>query len=195
MNRYEQTKQFILGKLSTGLPDNLTYHGYHHVLDVLSAAEMLCEKEKIPAEDVELVKVAALMHDSGFMLNAVNHEQIGSDMARKLLPEFGYSKPEIETICGMILATKFPQQPKNHLEEILCDADLDYLGRPDFFSIGNTLFEELKTSGNISTLREWNQLQVTFLLTHKYFTRSAKELRDFQKEVHLQQVKNLLAKP
>ena len=63
----------------------------------------------------------------------------------KLLPEFGYSETEIDTICGMILATKFPQQPHNRLEEIMCDADLDYLGRPDFFSIGNTLFEELKS--------------------------------------------------
>lgn len=194
MNRYEQTKQFILGKLSTGLPETLTYHSYHHVLDVLQAAEMLCEKEKVPAEDVELVKVAALFHDSGFLLNAVNHEQIGCDMAKKLLPEFGYNDSEIATICGMILATKFPQKPLNRLEEILCDADLDYLGRPDFFSIGNMLFEELKMSGNISTMREWNQLQVTFLLTHKYFTRSSKELREFQKEVHLQQIKNMLAK-
>lgn len=135
------------------------------------------------------MKVSALFHDSGFMLNAVNHEQIGCDMAKKLLPEFGYKEDEIDKICGMILATKFPQQPNTLLEEILCDADLDYLGRPDFFSIGNTLFEELKASKTLSTAKDWNQLQVNFLLTHKYFTRSAKELRDFQKEVHLQQIK------
>lgn len=194
MNRYEHTKQFILGKLQSGLPPGLTYHGYHHVLDVLNAAEMLCDKENVSPAEKELVRVAALFHDSGFMLNVVNHEQIGCDMAKKLLPEFGYSETEIDTICGMILATKFPQQPHNRLEEIMCDADLDYLGRPDFFSIGNTLFEELKSSGNLTTLKEWNQLQVTFLTAHKYFTRSAKELRDAQKEVHLQEVKNMLAK-
>ena len=194
MNRYEQTKKFILGKLSAELPSTLTYHSYSHVLDVLTSAEMLCEKEKISPEETELVKVSALFHDSGFMLNAVNHEQIGCDMAKKLLPEFGYKEDEIDKICGMILATKFPQQPNTLLEEILCDADLDYLGRPDFFSIGNTLFEELKASKTLSTAKDWNQLQVNFLLTHKYFTRSAKELRAFQKEVHLQQITNILAR-
>jgi len=35
-------------------------------------------------------------------------------------------------------------RPANLLEEIICDSDLDYLGRSDFIPVSNTLFEELK---------------------------------------------------
>ena len=56
-----------------------------------------------------------------------------------------------EQICGMIMATKIPQSPKNYLEQILCDADLDYLGRDDFYDIGGTLFKELKTYNVLDT--------------------------------------------
>ena len=35
-------------------------------------------------------------------------------------------------------ATKIPQTPLTKLEEIICDADLDYLGREDFFEISRS---------------------------------------------------------
>jgi uncharacterized protein len=92
----------------------------------------------------------------------------------------------------MVMATRVPQQPHNTLSRILCDADLDYLGRPDFFRIGSTLFTELKHYGVISTEREWNQLQVHFLQNHEYFTARNKRLREPQKQVHLARVLELL---
>ena len=63
----------------------------------------------------------------------------------------------------MIMATKIPQSPRNGLEEIICDADLDYLGRDDFYEIGATLFEELKAYNVLQNEREWNRIQVKFL--------------------------------
>ena len=147
MTRYEQTKNFILEKLKTGIPETLFYHSVGHVLDVLSAAEMLGKNEKIIEPEMELLRVAVLFHDSGHMVSAKNHEQIGCDIAKAELPRFGYNEKEIEIICGMILATRYPQKPNNLLEQIICDADLDYLGRDDFFPIGNKLFAELEVYG------------------------------------------------
>jgi uncharacterized protein len=116
----------------------------------------------------------------------------GSELAKKELPAAGFSGDEISIICGMIMATRYPQQPKNKLEQILCDADLDYLGRDDFFEIGTTLYKELMATGRIKTEREWNRLQVNFLNSHKYFTKTSVEKRDQLKNEHLLQVKKLL---
>ena len=66
------------------------------------------------------------------------------EYAQKFLPEYGYSKIQIEKISQLILATKVPQNPKNKLEKIICDADLDYLGREDFIYISDNFFRELK---------------------------------------------------
>lgn len=94
----------------------------------------------------------------------------------------------------MIMATKVPQQPQNHLEEILCDADLDYLGREDFFTIGNKLFAELSVYGILSTEDEWNELQARFLEAHHYFTKTAIKLRKKKKDKHLKLVKSKLGR-
>src|SRR5690606_41792165 len=92
---------------------------------------------------------------------------------------------QIKKICGMIMATKVPQQPQNHLEEIICDADLDYLGREDFFIIGDKLFAELSMYGILSTEEEWNSLQVRFLEAHNYFNKTAIKNRQKKKDKYL----------
>jgi hypothetical protein len=92
----------------------------------------------------------------------------------------------------MIMATEVPQRPIDALGEVLCDADLDYLGRPDFFRIGNLLFQELKSRGALSTEREWNELQVRFLSGHRYFTATCQRLREPIKQQHLATVRQWL---
>lgn len=94
----------------------------------------------------------------------------------------------------MIAATEIPQSPKNHLEEIICDADLDYLGRDDFFIIGDRLYAELMTLGIVKNETEWNKLQVKFMESHHYYTTTAQKLRAKKKEKNLQLVKAKLKK-
>jgi uncharacterized protein len=192
MNRYEQTKTFILNKLKTELPVNLYYHGFHHVLDVLGAAQELARKEKIAEPETELLRVAVLFHDSGYTIDSKNHEELSCKIAKENLPQFGYNDQEIERICGMIMATKFPHHPKNLLEEIICDADLDYLGRDDFFKISNDLFKELRISGKLSNEKDWYKLQESFLSSHTYFTRTASALRKAKKEEHLNKIREVI---
>jgi uncharacterized protein len=191
MTRYETTRNFIIDKLSRELPSNLYYHGVHHVLDVLEAAERLAKQEKISELEMELVKVAVLFHDSGFIQGPKNHEQVGCELAKKNLPGFGYADEEISSICGMIMATAYPQKPKNHLEEIVCDADLDYLGRDDFFTIGNNLLMEMNTNGSVQTQDDWNKLQEVFLGSHHYFTETANRLRNQKKQEHLETIRQM----
>jgi uncharacterized protein len=190
---YSAAKQFILNKLRFGLSEQLYYHGLHHTLDVLKVAGDLCLSEKIGKHEAILVKTAALFHDAGFITNIhTNHELASCEIAREALPAFGYAKEDMDIICGMIIATKIPQSPRNILEEIICDADLDYLGRKDFAKIGNSLFEELKAYNLINDLQTWNKLQVSFLSAHHYFTKTNKGQRDKIKRRHLSQVSSLV---
>jgi uncharacterized protein len=187
--QFEKAKKFILGKLKKELPKNLTYHSLGHIKDVYSSAENLAALEKVTGDDLTLLLTAVLFHDSGFLVQQKEHESIACDIARKYLPEYDYTEEQIERICGMIMATRIPQTPHNKLEQIICDSDLDYLGRDDFFTIGNTLYDELCMYGIISTENEWNKLQVKFLESHHYFTRSAKKLRQAKKDEHLRLIK------
>ena len=182
---FEKVKKFILAKLRKELPRSLTYHSLGHIKDVYKAAQELARLEGVSEEELTLLLTAVLFHDSGFLVQQKEHERVGCEIARKYLPEYGYNERQIESICGMIMATRIPQTPHNKLEQIICDADLDYLGRDDFFKIGNTLFDELCMYGLINTENDWNKLQVRFLEEHHYFTPSAIKLRKARKDEHL----------
>ncbi len=191
---YRAAKQFILAKLRADLSEQLYYHGLHHMLDVLRMATEICASEGVQGHELTLVKTAALFHDAGFIKNKhVGHEAEGCILARDILPKFGYLPADIETICGMIMATKIPQSPRNLLEEIICDADLDYLGRDDFFPIGDTLFEEMKTYHLINDEQAWNRLQVSFLSAHSFHTQTNRRLREPLKQQHLEQLKGVVS--
>lgn len=187
-------KAFILKKLRDELPDARTYHSLEHTLDVLAAVIDIAEKEGVSGEDLELLKTAALYHDAGFTEKDDDHEAVSCDLVRATLPGFGYSDSQVERICSMIMATKIPQAPGgDQLARILCDADLDYLGRPDFFRIGDELFAEMMRYGRLSSEREWNELQVSFLKAHTYFTATNVRDREPAKQEHLAAVKRWLA--
>lgn len=190
---YHAAKAFILDKLEQELSDKLTYHGLHHTLDVLHATEELCRIERIAPYESMLLKTAALFHDSGFTLDNKNHEELGCQIAKANLPLYDYSGEDIDLICGMIMATKIPQSPQNYLEAILCDADLDYLGRDDFHQIGATLFEELQAYNILHHEEAWNRLQVNFLEKHTFFTRTNRLRRNRKKQFHLRELKKVVA--
>lgn len=191
---YRAAKQFILSKLRDELSDKLYYHGLHHTLDVLRMATEICESEGIGGHELMRVKTAALFHDAGFVKDKhAGHEHEGCLIAQEVLPRFGYAGPDIEAICGMIMATKIPQSPRNLLEEIICDADLDYLGRSDFYTIGESLFEELKAYHIIHDEQDWNRLQVSFLTAHTFHTQTNKMLREPVKQQYLEGLRDLVA--
>ena len=187
--QFQQAGRFIMNKLRKELPRHLSYHSADHIKDVYEAAKRLGKQENLTGYEIKLVLTAAWYHDAGFLKGAKNHEEESCNIAKTALPDFDYDPGEIDLICGMIMATKIPQSPKNHLEEILADADLDYLGRDDFFTIGNKLFTELSLLGFLNTEDEWNSLQVSFLESHHYFTKTALQWRQAKKQQHLAEVK------
>ena len=190
---FQQAKKYITARQRKDLPKHLSYHSLSHIKDVYASAKRIAKAEGITGEDLTLLLTAALYHDCGFMVQAKDHERISCDIARQNLPGFGYSPEQIERLCGMIMATRVPQEPHNLLEQIICDADLDYLGRDDFSTIGDKLFLELQVYGIIRDEREWNELQVRFLEKHHYFTQTAIATRKSLKDAHLAELKAGLA--
>lgn len=182
--------QHILNRLKNELPGHFHYHNVDHTLDVYQSAAAIAEKESVSNEDKRLLLVAALYHDSGYLSRVKEHERASCDIARETLPGFGYTEDEITKICTIIMATQLPQQPTSPLEEIICDADLDYLGRTDFISTGNNLFLEMKAMGSIHDEKSWDALQVTFLQQHHYFTKTAVENREPKKQENLRALQN-----
>lgn len=184
---FEGAEQHITALLEKELPA-YPYHNMVHIQDVLQAAVAIAKAEQLSEDDVKLLKVAALFHDAGFIHAPRNHEEKGAEMAKEVLPAYGFNGEQVEIICNMILATRLPQSPVTRLEKVLCDADLDYLGRDDFYEIGGRLYQEMLEAGVVETEREWNIMQRTFLQSHRYHTTFSKTTRELSKQERLQEI-------
>jgi len=189
--QFKKAQQHILKKLRKELASNLYYHGLHHTLDVLAAAVRLAKTEKVSKQELILLKTAALYHDAGFIKKYFSNEEIAAKMAKKSLPEFGYTPGQIKIISGIIMATRINAEPSTLLEKIMRDADLDYLGGDDFYPVANALRKELYEYGLKYSGKEWKQLLITFLEQHTYYTLSAIKQREARKKQYLSQIRKL----
>lgn len=189
---FEKLKKQILSRLESEFKPCLYYHNLSHTLDVSDATLRLARLEGVDSHYTIILATAALLHDVGMLDNYKDHEIASVKVAQSLLPDLNYSQPDIEEICDLILATRLPQEASTLGEMIICDADLDYLGRDDFFMIAHRLRCEWICLGKNYTLKEWYTMQADFLMKHRYFTQSAITLREPTKQLHLEQILELL---
>lgn len=163
-------KNFVIDLLKNKLPASYYYHNHAHTLYVTDKAIEIGLQENCSQNELALLSVAALWHDTGFINTYAGHEEESCAMAKIHLPGYGFYDEDINKITGMIMATKIPQSPKNKLEAIIADADLEYLGTDAAAEKANDLFKELKVLTPALTQAAWNQTQISFLQTHHYFT-------------------------
>jgi predicted metal-dependent HD superfamily phosphohydrolase len=191
---YYKAERHIIKVLEKGLSEKLHYHSIEHTKDVVKAVERIALMEGVTDEGLFLLKSAATYHDAGFVEQYDKNEPVGARLAEEILPKYGYTKQHIETIKELIYVTQIPHQPKNKLEEIMCDADLDYLGRDDFHEIADKLRRELKEHGKIDSDRKWDEIQLSFLTMHKYFTETSIKTRQDKKSKNIAEVQARLDK-
>lgn len=161
---------------------------------MLPAAVRLGRAARLSDENLLLLKTAAVFHDSGFLFSYDNHEQHSIHLAREKLPDFGYSAAEIDIVAETIAATRLPQRPHTLLQQLMCDADLDLLGRDDFIELNRRLHEELMRVSKMPppSPQVWLTSQIRFLENHSFFTGPAHESRDAGKSRNLARIRSSL---
>lgn len=190
---YAGAVAYALERLHKELPPELTYHNAMHTEgDVLPAAVRLAQLSNLPEADLHLLEVAAAFHDLGQIRTVLGHELIGSEIMADVLPRYGFSQEQIARVSGMILATELPQTPLNEEQQLLCDADLDSLGRDDFFETSKALWMERKACGMDIPLQTWLETQLRFVKEHQYFTPAARALRDEGKLRNIELLERLI---
>ena len=201
MKRYKKLFPFIAELLETRLPENLTYHNKEHTLIyVMNAVDRLAKSENVNPNDHELLLVSVLFHDVGYIFKMEEHEKTGINFAREILPEYDFSEEEINKIASIIQSTKveivdgLPHQTpgENILFKIMCDADLDSLGRDDYPQRSWALYTENTNLGAVIDIKNWWKGQWVFLNRHQYFTDSNIQFRREGKRKNLEYIKEKL---
>jgi uncharacterized protein len=92
------------------------------------------------------------------------------------------------------MATRLPQSAHTLPEKILADADLDVLGRRDFFVRNQVLRAELAESGTVFSDETWLNGQLDLVSNHRYFTASARRMRYEGKLKNIEKLKYALSR-
>lgn len=182
---FEFIKTHVSRKLNE-LNPKLTYHNLSHTLDVTEQCERIARAEGVVDErQLFLLKVAALYHDTGFLLTYANHEEVSCEIFLKEAADLNILEEETSFVTRLIMVTKLPQRPTNLLEQVICDADLDYLGRDDFFEIADGLKREFIEYGVIDSAKDWDALQHKFLSNQQYHSLTSRKLREEAKQQNI----------
>ncbi len=107
---------------------NATFAGLDHAERILQIVEDIGQRE---GADLDILRVAALLHDIGVPVNKPRHYEIGALMARGILSQLGFTEDEIEPIAHVIEAhSRYGGPDPQTIEgKILQDADaVEYVG-------------------------------------------------------------------
>lgn len=175
--------------------EHLYYHEYEHSLSVMERSIYLWTMEGCSSEEIEMLAIASLFHDTGFVISYDNNEVFGAKIARNYLRTILYPKEKIEIIEHLILATIPEKNPKNLLEEIIKDADMDNLWRSDFFWVNEKLKSERETIKNIKIKDpDWHHASLDLIENHRFYTPTQIRERNEELKKNTEKLKKELQK-
>ena len=181
----EKLSERIFRDLSEKLNPNYLYHNLFHTKRVIKSSLKIGSNYDLNNENWRTLLTASLLHDYGFIESHINHEEIGVKFSNKILLEYNYNKKQIESINKLILVTKPLTVPKDNLESIIRDSDLEYLGSKDFENISEKLKQEWVKCNVVKNDEEFYNKQLEFLSTHQFCTDFMKENGNEQKEKNI----------
>lgn len=189
---YHGVRVEMLHKLRAFLPVKLTYHSVENTIKFDEQIRRYARLEAISSIELTLLRTAVLFVNSGFIVDYNNNKQYAIMMAKNLLPTYGYSASQIEIIIDLIWVTTRQVAPKNLLEQLICDAGSDYLGRKDYHVVVAKLRTEIEQFDLKMTDEEWIDFQIDFLeFKHRYYSDVVKNIREKGKSKRIEELKEM----
>ena len=187
-----ELKEKIFDDLSNILDENYSYHNLDHTKRVISAAVDIGSNYDLSEKDWRCLLTACLLHDYGFIESHVEHEKISAKLSSQILPKYGFSETDIQIINSLIIVTKLEEKPKNLLESIIRDSDLEYLGSEDFIKISPLLKKEWINCKVVKSDSEFYKIQYEFILNHCFYTDFMIKNSINQKKVNIDYAKSMI---
>lgn len=162
--------KFILNLFKEKLPKTFVYHTYTHSKRVYKSINEIIEDSQFNVKDATILRLAALLHDTGYIETYKGHEEVSVKIAREFLESQKVAQEIIDGVEQCIIATKFQGKPKNELEESIRDADSSHFGK-DYFEEASEFLRQELLSENIKnyTPSEWRDENIKLLLNHHQF--------------------------
>jgi len=183
--KLDDVEQYVTYLLKHNLPETLKFHNFTHTKDVVNAVLKIGQNSGLSHEELEIITIAAWFHDTGHTVIYDGHEEESKKIAQKHLSILKYEERKIQKVNDCIQATKLPQNPKDKLEEVICDADLYHLSQQNYFIKSELLRKEWELIlHKFYSDMEWYELNITFFKKHCYLSSYGKKTLENQKKAN-----------
>ncbi len=164
----------------------LVYHNLDHTQYVVKAALKIAEYYQLNNEDLFILTAAAWFHDTGYLVNQLDHEASGAKLAEEYLEKHNVDAGIIDKVVATIMATAMPQNPVTLLEQIMCDADLYHLSKKSFMEKSEELRKEMEALNHKEITKElWWPGTIAFMERHQYTSDYGKRVLEPKKAENL----------
>lgn len=188
-NLLQATKDYVKPLLKKMLSPKLHFHSLEHTEDVVNASRLIAKTERLSNIEEEVLLISAWFHDTGYIQQYSDHEEVGQQYAKAFLSRNAAHKFKIRSVLECIEATKYGVVPSTVIEEIICDADTYHLSTLDYFETLAKLRREWEfVFKMVYDDNEWWELNLKFLLNHRYYTRYGKEVMEKGKQANIQKI-------
>ena len=171
----KETDEFILELFKNELSPTFLYHNYTHSKRVYKSINEIIEDSQINVKDATILRLAALLHDTGYIHKREGHEEESVKIAREFLESKDVEDDIIDGVEKCIMATKFKGTPNDKMEEFIRDADASHFGKDYFEEASEFLRQELMSQDieNFSP-REWRDENIDVLVKkHQFYSEYA----------------------
>ncbi len=177
--------EYVFNLFKDKLPGDYVYHNYNHTAETVKACKKLSKSYNLTSRDYEVLLLAALFHDTGYITTYEDHELESVKFMKDYL-KGNYSDEDIREIESLIMSTKYRTVPDGSLQEILHDADYINLGSKNFDHRADLLrIEWERILQKTYTEEEWANVQLQFLLDTQFKTEEAVLKYNGQKEENI----------
>jgi len=182
----KKCEEFVKDHFAKNIDSKYTFHSFAHTRRTAKNVVLLGEKSFLSATDLEIIVLAAWLHDCGISDLYEGHEDKSMEIAKRFLEGQNYPPENIEKVIGCINSTKTENKPGNLLENILHDANLIHLGKNNYFKRNKELFKEWKNiSGKSLSNEKWIKLNIQFISENDFETEYAREKFGDQRLINL----------
>lgn len=166
----------ILSEAKKFFSDARASHNFDHTERVAKLCMRIGKKEKA---DLEILKIAAILHDIGRKFEdeskgKICHAEKGAELARKILKKYNFPPDKIEEVAHCIEAHRFRNSttPQTMEAKVLFDADkLDSIGA---IGIGRAFFFANEVGANLHSNKNGTEILKT-----KPYTKDDTAYREF----------------
>ncbi len=162
---------FVTNLLKQETPEKYSYHTLDHTVRVVKNAILIGAKEGLTSEEMDILRIAAWFHDTGYTKIYQGHETESAALADKFLSQKEVDSQMRKEVTECILATAFLQSAKGRIAKVLCDADLMHLGQKEYFELAEKLRLEHKNVG-IGQIKkaDFDNGSIKLFEEHSYYT-------------------------